>query len=79
MSHRAILYYICSWSHESHYVHSLVGGLVPEISGILVGSYSCSSYETVNLNKSKMLWRGRASLWITSLMGDLSIFSNSIM
>ena len=29
MSHKAILCYICSWSHEFHHVYSLVGGLVP--------------------------------------------------
>ena len=29
MPDKAILCYICSWSHESHHVYSLVGGLVP--------------------------------------------------
>jgi hypothetical protein len=29
MSHKAILCYICNWSHESHHVYSLVDGLVP--------------------------------------------------
>ena len=29
MSHKAILCYICSWSHGSFHVYSLVGGLVP--------------------------------------------------
>jgi hypothetical protein len=33
MSHKAILCYICIWSHGSLHVHSLVGGLVPESSG----------------------------------------------
>jgi hypothetical protein len=33
MSNKAILCYICSWSHESHHMYSLVGGLVPGISG----------------------------------------------
>jgi hypothetical protein len=33
MSYKAILYYICSWSHESLLVYSLVGGLVPGSSG----------------------------------------------
>ena len=33
MTNQAILYYICSWSHESHHVSSLVGGLVPGSSG----------------------------------------------
>ena len=32
MSNKAILCYIYSWSHESHHVCSLVGGLVPESS-----------------------------------------------
>jgi hypothetical protein len=29
MSDKTILYYICSWSHVSLHVYSLVGGLVP--------------------------------------------------
>ena len=29
MTDQAILCYICSWSHKSHHVYSLVGGLVP--------------------------------------------------
>jgi hypothetical protein len=29
MSHKAILCYICSWTHGFLYVYSLVGGLVP--------------------------------------------------
>ena len=33
MFHKAILYYICTWSLESLHVHSLVGGLVPGSSG----------------------------------------------
>ena len=33
MSDQAILCYICSWSHESHHVYSLVGDLVPGSSG----------------------------------------------
>jgi hypothetical protein len=33
MSNKAILCYICSWSHESLHVYSLVGGLVPRSSG----------------------------------------------
>jgi hypothetical protein len=44
MSHKAILCYMCSWSLESLHVYSLVGGLVPGSSGVLVGSYCCSSY-----------------------------------
>jgi hypothetical protein len=43
MFNRAILCYICSWSHGSLHVYSFVGGLVPESSGLPVGSY-CSSY-----------------------------------
>jgi hypothetical protein len=34
MSHKAILCYICSWSHGSLQVYSLVGGLVPGNSGV---------------------------------------------
>jgi hypothetical protein len=33
MTNKAILCYICTWSHESHHVFSLVDGLVPESSG----------------------------------------------
>ena len=38
---------ICSWSHGTLHVYSLVGGLVPESSGDLVGWYS-SSYRVAN-------------------------------
>jgi hypothetical protein len=48
MSHKTILCYICSWSHESHHVYSLVGSLIPGSSGVLVGSYCCSSYGAAN-------------------------------
>ena len=34
MSHKSILCYICGWSHESHHVYYLVGGLVPGSSGV---------------------------------------------
>ena len=33
MPDKAILCYICSWSHRSLYVYSLVGGLVPGSAG----------------------------------------------
>jgi hypothetical protein len=33
MPDKAILFYICSWSHKSLHVYSLVGDLVPESSG----------------------------------------------
>jgi hypothetical protein len=33
MTDKAILCYICIWSHESHHVFSLIGGLVPGSSG----------------------------------------------
>ena len=33
ISDKAILYYICIWSHGSLHVYSLVGGLVPGSSG----------------------------------------------
>jgi hypothetical protein len=33
MTNKAIFCYICSWSHWSHNVYSLVGGLVPGSSG----------------------------------------------
>jgi hypothetical protein len=44
---KAILCYICGWSHGSLHVYSLVGGLVPGSSGGLVG-WCCSSYGVVN-------------------------------
>jgi hypothetical protein len=48
--HKAILCYICNWSHGSLHVYSLVGGLVPGSSGGggLVGWYCCSSYGVAN-------------------------------
>jgi hypothetical protein len=49
---KAILCYICGWSHRSLHVHSLVGGLVLGSSGVLVGSYCCSSYVAANLFSS---------------------------
>ena len=48
MSHKAILCYICGWSHGFLHVYSLVGGLVPGRSGVPVGSYCCSSYGAAN-------------------------------
>ena len=36
MTNKAILCYICSWSHESHHVYSLAGGLVQGSSRISV-------------------------------------------
>jgi hypothetical protein len=39
MPDEVILYYLCSWSHGSHRVYCLVGGLVPgssEVSGLLI-------------------------------------------
>jgi hypothetical protein len=41
---KAILFYICSWSHGSLHVYSFVGDLVPWSSGVLVGLYCCASY-----------------------------------
>jgi hypothetical protein len=46
MSDKAILCYICSWSHESHHVFSLINGLV--LGKVLVSSYCCSSYGATN-------------------------------
>ena len=49
MSNKAILCYICSWSHGSLHVYSLVGVFyfiffpLGDL-GVLVGSYCCSSY-----------------------------------
>jgi hypothetical protein len=37
MRDKAILCYLCIWSHRSLYVYSLVGGLVPVSSGVGVG------------------------------------------
>jgi hypothetical protein len=34
MPDKAILWYICNWTHGSLHVHSLVGGLVPGSSGV---------------------------------------------
>jgi hypothetical protein len=48
MSHKAILCYICSWSHESLHVYSLVGGLIPGNAGSTGCSYCCSSYGAAN-------------------------------
>jgi hypothetical protein len=48
MFHKSILCYMCSWSLESLLVYSSVGGLVPGSSGVLVGSYCCSSYGAAN-------------------------------
>ena len=42
MSYKAILCYICGWSHGSLNVYSLVGGLTPGDLGVLVSSYCCS-------------------------------------
>jgi hypothetical protein len=36
---KAILCYICSWSHGSLHMYSLVGGLVPRSSGVGVGGW----------------------------------------
>jgi hypothetical protein len=48
MSDKAILCYICTWSHVSHHVYSLVSDLVSGSSGgVLVSSY-CSSYGPAN-------------------------------
>jgi hypothetical protein len=48
MPDKAILCYICDWSHEFFHVYTFVGGLVPGNSGGLVGLYSCSSYGVAN-------------------------------
>jgi hypothetical protein len=50
MPDKAILWYICSWSHGSLHVNSLVGGLVPGSfrRGSLVGWYCCSSFGVAN-------------------------------
>jgi hypothetical protein len=44
MPDKAIVFYIWGWSHGTGHVHSLVGGLVPGSSGVLVGWCCCSSY-----------------------------------
>jgi hypothetical protein len=36
MSDKAILCYICGWSHVSPHVYSLVGGLVPDYRAIVI-------------------------------------------
>ena len=46
---KAILCYICVWSHGSFHLYSLVGGLVPGSSGGGgIGLYCCSSYGVAN-------------------------------
>jgi hypothetical protein len=48
---KAILCYICGWSHGSLHVYFLVGGLVPGSSGgrgNLFGWWCCSSYGVAN-------------------------------
>jgi len=56
MPNKAILCYICSWSHGSVHVYSLVGGLVPGSSGGGGGgdlvSWYCSSYGVAKLFSS---------------------------
>ena len=51
-----ILCYICSWSHRSLHIYSLVAGLVPRSSGVrgLIGWYYCSSvgYKSLQLLQS---------------------------
>ena len=48
MTYKAILCYICGWSHGSFHVYSLVGALVPGSSGELVSSYYCCCYGVTN-------------------------------
>jgi hypothetical protein len=44
MPDKAILLYVCSWSHGSFYVYFLVGGLVPGSSEVTAYLMFCSSY-----------------------------------
>jgi hypothetical protein len=48
MLDKAILCNICSWSHGSFHVYSLVGGLVPQSSGVsgFFPSLNCSVYHS---------------------------------
>jgi hypothetical protein len=48
ITNKAILCYICSWSHGSLHVYSLVGGLVRGSFGGTVSLYCCSSYGSIN-------------------------------
>ena len=51
MPDEAILRFLCSWSHGSLHLYSLVGGLAPGNfggQGCLVGWYCCSSYGFAN-------------------------------
>jgi hypothetical protein len=48
MINKFILCYICGFSHGTIHVFSLVGGLVPGRSGVLVSLYCCSSYGGCN-------------------------------
>ena len=52
MLNKAILCIICSWSHRSLHVYSLVGGLVPGSSRGLLGWYYCSSHRVANFFSS---------------------------
>ena len=47
MPDKAILCYICCWSHGSFHIYTLVSGLVPGSPGVPVSWYCCSSYGVV--------------------------------
>jgi hypothetical protein len=70
MSDKATLCYICSWSHGSLHVYSLVGGLVPGSSQGF--SWYCSSYGVANPFSSFSLFPNSSIGVLTlSLMVDV--------
>jgi hypothetical protein len=54
MSYKAILCYICGWSHGSLHVYSLVSALVP---GILDFKFMCMYIKILWEEKFRKLWR----------------------
>jgi hypothetical protein len=70
MLNNAVLCYICSWSHGSLHMYSLVGGLVPGSSGGLVGCYCCSSYRVVNPFSSFLYLSGFSSSSQETVISD---------
>jgi hypothetical protein len=57
---KAVLYYICSWSHGSLHVNSLVGVLVPgssEGTGWLIFLFFLFKKQRICLNSSQYIYR----------------------
>jgi len=71
MTGKALFSYISSWSHGSHHLYSLDGGLVRGSSRGLVGWHCCSSYGVANpfnsfspFSKSSIEVRCSVQWWI---------------